>query len=266
VKITRRRVAKWGLWVLGVLIVVIGLYLSIFFFPYPLFPHHLEHAEFSVYSDDEIPGAFATVLDDARRRMAAMELDRGDPPPRIFYCQSQRLFVFIVKAAGMPHVGQGLLISVAGNAFLSKSIIEAIGDRNLGRPEHTRLQGSVAAAIAHEAAHHLVFTEVGFKRARRIPAWKAEGYADYSANLAAIRADPAYNLRTRVALMLNDDAWRTTTGLVDRRHFRWQLMVEYVCLVEGLAFADLVTNENVTEENTYAELMAWYSTSMEETR
>ena len=261
-KISRRRLAKWGLSVLGVLIVVIGLYLSIFFFPYPLFPRHLEHAGFSVYSDEEISGDFEAVLDDARQRIEAMELDRGDPPPRVFYCQSPRLFAFIVKAAGKRHVGQGLLISVAGNAFFSTSIIEAIGDRNRGRPEHTRLQGSVAAAIAHEAAHHLVFAEVGFMSARRIPAWKAEGFADYSANLATIEADPDYDLRTRVGLMLDDDAWRSTTGSVDRRHFRWQLMVEFLSLVDGLDFADLMS-EKVTETSTYAELMAWYSTSME---
>jgi len=250
---------------LGALIIVIGLYLSILFFPYPWFPHHFEHAGFSVYSDDEIPADFEAILDDARRRMEAMELDRGDPPVRIFYCQSQRLFAFIVKAAGKRHVGQGLLISVAGNAFFSKSIIEVIGDRNRGRPKHTRLRGSVSAAIAHEVAHHLVFTEMGFEKARRIPAWKAEGYADYSANLAAIEADPDYDLRTRVDLLLDDGAWRSTTGSVDRRHFRWQLMVEYLSLVEGLGFADLM-HEDVTEARTYAELMKWYSTSTEEIR
>jgi len=265
VKITRRRLVKWGIAAVGVPVVAVGLYLSVFFFPYPLFPHHLEHAGFSVYSDDRFPEDFTTVLEDARLRTKAMELYRGDPPPRIFYCQSQPLFVFFIKAAGKPHVGQGLLISVAGNTFLSATIIDAVGDRNPRRPAHTRMQGSVAAAIAHEVAHHLVFTEVGFKKARRISAWKAEGYADYSANLAVMLADPLYDLRARVALMLDDDVWKSPTGWVDRRHFRWQLMVEYLCSVRGLGFADLM-EKKVTKTGAYDELMAWYSTSTVDTR
>ena len=120
-----------------------------------------------------------------------------------------------------------------------------------------RIQGSVASAIAHEVAHHLVFSEVGFKKARRIPAWKAEGYADYAANFAAMSADPHYDLRERVALMLDDDAWQSPTGWVDRRHFRWQLMVEYLCSVKGFAFADLM-NEKLTETTAHHELTAWY--------
>ena len=253
-----RAIAKWSLWGLAVLVVLSALYLSVFFLPYPLFPHHLEHAGFSVYSDGEIPEGFALVLEDAQRRYEAMELFRGQAPPRIFVCRSQRLFVFFIKWAGKRHVGQGLLISVAGNAFFSDAMIKNIGRRNRGRPEHSRLEGSWAAAIAHEVAHHLVFSEVGFRKARRIPVWKAEGYADYQANLAPATADPSYDLRSRIRLMLDDKFWRSPTGFVDRRHFRWHLLVEYLVAVKGLTFAELM-EEGVTEENTRVEMMGWFS-------
>jgi hypothetical protein len=254
-----RKIGKWSLWGFGGVAVLFALYLSVFFFPYPLFPHHVEHAGFSVYSDREVPDDFKLVLEDARRRVEAMELYRGQAPPRIFDCQSQRLFVFFIKWAGKRHVGQGLLISVAGNAFFSDAMIKTIGQRNGGRPAHSRLEGSWAAAIAHETAHDLVFSEVGFKKMRRIPVWKSEGYADYSANHASAAADPDYDFRSRVELLLDDDSWLSPVGFVDRRHFRWHLLVEYLCSVKGLTFADLM-DEALTEGGARSEMMAWYST------
>jgi hypothetical protein len=261
-KISTRRLAKWGLWTICVVAVVVSLYLSVFFLPYPLFPHNTEHAGFSVYSDREIPEDFDRVLEEARRRVVAMELYHGEPPVRIFKCQSQRRFAFIIKLAGKRHLGQGLLVSVAGNAFFSDEMIRVIGRRNDGRPQHSRLEGSWAAAIAHEVAHDLVFAKVGFRRARRIPVWKSEGYADYQANIASAAADPDYDLRSRIGLLLDDHSWKSPTGFIDRRHFRWHLLVEYLSTVKGLTFTELMSDE-VTEERTRAEMMAWYSSGTE---
>jgi hypothetical protein len=258
VKATIRKIGKWSLWGLGTVIVLFGLYLSIFFFPYPLFPHHAEFAGFSVYSDREIPKNFDLVAEDARRRVEAMELYRGAATPRVFVCRSRRLFVFLVKLAGKRSAGQGLGISAAGNVFLSETGIESIGQRNGGRPLYSRLQGSWSGAIAHEVAHILVVAEVGLKRARRIPVWKLEGYADYSANLAAAVSDPDYDFRRRIRYLLDDDLWRPPVKPFDRRHFRWHVLVEYLCAVKGLGFAELL-NEELIEDGAWSEMMAWYS-------
>jgi hypothetical protein len=257
-KIRLRQIAKWTRWGFAVVVALVGLYLSVLFFPYPLFPHHIEHAGFSVYSDREIPEEFELILEDARRRVEAMEFYRGDPDIRIFVCGSERLFATLNKLAGKRRYGQALVISVSGNAFFSQTVIESVGRRNGGRPEHSRLQGSWSAAIAHEAAHDLVFAEVGYSRARRIPVWKAEGFADYEANLAATESDPGYDLRIRISYLLDGDNWQPPATTFDRRHFRWHLMVEYLCSVRGFAFADLMA-EGITEEGARAEMMAWYS-------
>lgn len=257
-KIRIRQVAKWSAVALAVVVVLLGLYLSVFFFPYPLFRHHAEHAGFSVYSDREIPKDFDLVLEDARRRVEAMELYRGAATPRVFVCRSRHLFVFLVRLAGKRFAGQGLGISAAGNVFLSETGIESIGQRNGGRPLYSRLEGSWSAAIAHEVAHVLVVDEVGFNPARRIPVWKSEGYADYSANLAAAAADPDYDFRSRIGLLLDDASWRPPVTTFDRRHFRWHILVEYLCSVQDLSFSELMA-ERVTEERTRNEMMAWYS-------
>jgi len=256
---TLPRLAKGALWVTAIVVVIVGLYLSVFFLPYPLFPHHLEQAGFSVYSDREVPEDFELVLEDARFRLEGMELYRGAAPLRIFVCRSQGLFVFINKLAGKGRGGQALVISVAGNAFFSDQIIEAVGWRNSGKPAHSRLAGSWSAAIAHEVAHDLVYSEVGYRKAREIPVWISEGYADYSTNLAPILADPEYDLRSRIRILRDDTFWRHPAGMIDRSHFRWHLLVEFLCSVKGLGFADLMDTA-VTKEGTQADMMAWYST------
>ena len=92
-----RKAAKRVLLGLAVVVSLIGLYLSVFFLPYPLFPHHIEHEGFTVYSDREIAEDFRQVLEYARLRVDAMELYRGQELPRIFVCRSQRLFEFFVR-------------------------------------------------------------------------------------------------------------------------------------------------------------------------
>lgn len=252
-----RTAVKWCLRGCAAVAVVVVFYLSVFFVPYPLFPHHIEHAGFSVYSDAELPDGFEDVLDDVRRRVDAMELHRGERPPRVFVCRSQHLFRFFVRLAGKRHAGQGLLISVAGNAFFSAPTIEAVRVRHDGRPPHSRLQGSMAAAIAHEIAHHLVFTEIGYREARRLPVWKSEGHADSQANLAPARSDPDYDIHSRVALWLDEDAWRTATGFIDRRHFGWQLLTDFLYEVRDIDFADFI-EQSLTEEAVRTEMLTWF--------
>lgn len=252
-----RHVVKWGLRALGGVTVLLVLYLSVFLLPYPLFPHHFDRAGFSVYSDQEFPADFSSVLDDARLRLEAMELYRGDDPPRIFMCQSERLFKSLCRLAGKRHSGQGLLISLAGNAFISAPGIAAVAQRCGGQPKHSRLAGSWAAAIAHETNHYLVFTRMGFAGVKAMAPWNAEGYADFQANLAPASVDPEYDLRARIAVLLDDANWRGRTGFIDRRHFRWHVLVEYLYTVKGITFRQLIVPE-LTEEAAIAKMMRWY--------
>jgi hypothetical protein len=110
-------------------------------------------------------------------KWGAMELYRGAKLPRLFVCRSQRRFVFLIRLAGKSPAGQALVISAAGNVFLSEEGIEAIGRRNGGRPLHSRLQGSWSAAIAHEVAHLQMGSAIEARGKGGLDPWKSEGYA-----------------------------------------------------------------------------------------
>ena len=63
----------------------------------------------------------------------------------------------------------------------------------IGRLRHTRFEGNLAEVIAHEIAHFNSVRALGYRRHLGQPLWKSEGWAEYQANLAAIRADPDYD-------------------------------------------------------------------------
>ena len=91
-----------------------------------------------------------------------------------------------------------------------------------------------------------------------MPTWKAEGYADYAANLAGAASDPGYDFRSRIGILLREKNWRPPSKFFDRRHFRWHLLVEYLCVEKGFGFSDLL-DDDITEPRAWNEMMDWYS-------
>jgi hypothetical protein len=64
----------------------------------------------------------------------------------------------------------------------------------------------MAEVIAHEIAHFNSVHALGFRSHLRQPVWKSEGWAEYQANLAPIRADPDW--------MQGSAALSSTSGMV----------------------------------------------------
>ena len=258
VKITLRRAGRWLLVGSTVLVLIAVLFVGLVLFPYPLFPHHESFKGFSVNSDRPIPEEFADVARDARNRVAAMELFSPEATYRIFLCRSEKLYAFFCDLTGKEPTSQALVFSVVGTMILSETGIEQMRRRTGGVPPHSRFEGSLSEAIAHEVAHVQVVTELGHRSAQTLPYWMTEGWVEYQANLAETRSDPDYSLPARVSLLLDDAAWGPPYTRIDRRHFRWQILVEYLCQVKDYDFEQLTENA-VTEKRAWGELMAWYS-------
>jgi hypothetical protein len=250
-----RKIAKWALLLLSALIAVAALYLAIVLLPAPLFAHGADYARYRVYSDEAIPDGFDTVIDDLDRRLRAMEHDPPEAIQRIYLCKPRKyaFFAFLLrKNPGTLATG----LTLANESFVSLERVREFARANAGFLRHTRFEGNLAEVVAHEIAHFNSAHALGLRRHLRQPMWKSEGWAEYQANLAAIRSDPDYDLRRRIDALLDDGYWGGRHG-VARSLWESQLLVEFLGEVQGYRLTDLV-REDVTEESTREQMMRWY--------
>jgi len=250
-----RRIAKWTLRLLLVLFAVGILYIVILVFPSPLFAHNESYGTYRVYSDEPIPADFGRVIEDLDRRIQGMEHAPPEASQRIYLCGSKRytFFAFLLRM-GPESLAIGL--SVANETFVSVDRVRLFAARNQGVFRHTRFEGNLGEVVAHEVAHFNSVHALGYRAHLRQPLWKSEGWAEYQANLAAIRADPEYDLGRRIELLLDDSYWDGRHGMA-RRMWESQLLVEFLGEVKGYRLTDII-RDDVSLSSTREQMMAWY--------
>jgi hypothetical protein len=250
-----RKIMKWTTKVLLGLFVVAALYIGIVVFPSPLFAHTERFGAYRVYSDDPIPADFGKVIDDLDRRIKAMEHDPPDASQRIYLCGPKK-FSFFASLLRKDSRSLAIGLTIANETFVFTDRVRLFAERNRGVLRHTRFEGNLAEVVAHEVAHFNSVHALGFRPHLRQPLWKSEGWAEYQANLAAIRADPDYDLGRRIGQLLDDNYWGAEYGLA-RRLWEYQLMVEFLGEIKGHRLVDIV-GDDVTESSTREQMLAWY--------
>lgn len=251
-----RKILKWGLGVSLALLALFVLYVGVVVFPNPWFAHSVTHANYRVYSDEPIPPDLGRVIDDVARRVAAMEHGTPGEPQRIFLCNHRsryERFAFLLRK-GPKSLAIG--VSMADETFVNMSRIRRFAGLNRGTIRHSRFEGNLAEVIAHEIAHFNSIRALGYRAHLAQPMWKSEGWAEYQANLGAIRDDPDYDLRERIALLLDDGYWSSDHGTA-RGLWESQLLVEYLGEIEGFGLAELA-REEVTADQVRQRMLDWY--------
>jgi hypothetical protein len=244
---------------LGVLLGVLALfllYVGVVVFPEPWFSHSTTLGGFRVYSDEPLPPNLDELIDDVDRRVAAMDHKASGASPRIFLCHDPERyarFAFLLRK-GPSSLAIG--VSLADEMFINMSRVRRFAELNRGTIRHSRFEGNLAEVIAHEIAHFHSLHALGYRAHLAQPMWKSEGWAEYQANLAAIRADPDYDLRERIARLLDDGFWSSDHGTA-RGLWESQILVEYLGEVEGIALGDLVRTE-VTSDAVRQRMLDWY--------
>lgn len=250
-----RRIGKWTLKALLVLLAVGVLYVGILSFPSPLFAHTKSYGTYRVYSDEPISDDFGSVIEELDRRIQAMEHAPPDASQRIYLCGPKRFSFFAFLLRKNPRA-LAIGLTVANETFVSMDRVRLFAARNRGVFRHTRFEGNLAEVVAHEVAHFNSVHAIGFRPHLRQPVWKSEGWAEYQANLAMIRSDPDYDLRRRIELLLDDGYWGEDYG-VARRLWESQLLVEFLGEVKGYGLNEIV-RDDVTESSTREQMMAWF--------
>jgi len=254
-KLMIRRIAKWTLGLLLVLFTVGLLYIATVVFPSPLFAHSESYGSYRVYSDEPISADFGQVIEDLDRRIQGMEHAPLEASQRIYLCDSKRysFFAFLLR---MNPESLAIGLSAANESFVSVDRVALFAARNRGVLRHTRFEGNLAEVVAHEIAHFNSLHALGYRSHIRQPLWKSEGWAEYQANLAVIRADPDYDLAHRIERLLDKRYWDGRRGMA-RRMWESQLLVEFLGEVKGYRLADLI-RDDVAIASTRDQMMAWY--------
>jgi len=254
---TTRIILRWSIRAILGLLLVLGTWIALLCYPSPLFAHVARFDGYTVYSDAPIEADLPQTIEEISARVAAMEDGSPGGTHRIYLCHSRRRYGFYAFLARLGPESLGIGLSLPNETFVSMTRVERFAALNGGRLRHTRFEGNVAGVVAHEIAHF---------KARRGPAplvhgeqplWKTEGWAEYQANLAEIRADPDYDLRARIDALLDDDYWRPWHRGA-RQMWEAQLLVEYLVGVRGYRRVDLA-RDDVTRAAALDEMMRWYA-------
>jgi hypothetical protein len=241
--------------VLFVLLAMVALYVAVLVYPTPLFAHHQRTGGFRVYSD-RVPSVDVEELGaEVAERLAAIEHEPGTKTYKVYLCHSLRRYSFFAKLTRRTPSSQAMGLSVPGNIFVSMPRLAQLAAHQGGLFPHSRFEGSLAFAIAHEVAHFAVIDSLGPDASRSLPAWKSEGWTDYQASLAGIRRDPDYDLAQRIDL-LDDPRYWQNPRLRARRFYAWQLLVEYLAETRNYRFEDF-SRPSVTESETWEQMRAW---------
>ena len=256
-----RRITQWTLRLLLVLIAVGVLYIATLAFPSPLFAHTESYGSYRVYSDEPIPADFGRVIEDLDRRIQGMEHAPPEASQRIYLCGPKKYSFFAFLTRKSPE-SLAIGLTVANESFVSVDRVRLFAAMNQGVLRHTRFEGNLAEVVAHEIAHFNSVHALGYRSHLRQPLWKSEGWAEYQANLAAIRADPDYDLGRRIELLLDERYWSGRYGPA-RRLWESQLLVEFLGEVKGYRLTDIIRDE-VTESSSRELMMAWYREHFEE--
>lgn len=248
-------IVRWTLRGLAAIAVLAGLYVGALAFPRPLFAHSARFDGFTVYADRPLTEEAGRMVDEARRRVAAMERARSGGPHRVFLCADPRLYSVFTFLTRRSSNSLGIGLWALNTIYVNETKVQRMVAAG-GRPRHSRFEGSAAEVIAHEIAHFNAIETLGLRPAVRLPLWKQEGYAEYQANLAATRDDPGYDFAARVALLLDDGFWGPG-NTVARRYYGWQLLVEFLGDIEGMGLPE-IADDAVTESEARSRMLAWY--------
>jgi len=255
--LVKRRILTWSFRALLALLALACLYLTVLLYPGPLFAHEADFGAYHVYSDRPMPADVDQIVEDTARRIQAMEHAPPDGTQRVYLCNSPSRYAFFASLTRKTPDSLAIGLSIANETFVSMSRVRLFAATNHGVLRHTRFEGSLSEVIAHEIAHFNSAKALGYRAHLAQPVWKSEGWAEYQANIAFIRADPDYNLARRIDVLLDDEYWGGPPGIA-REMWKWQLLVEFLGEIEHFNLEDLVSAE-VTEVSATRQMMRWHA-------
>jgi hypothetical protein len=246
---------KCLLWIIVFAGLLFVLQVTVLAFPSPWFDQSVSKGNLTIYAKGLTVEKMESIVDNVDDRVEAVELYDKDVKLRVFVCPNQGLYNLFARLSLVPNEVPGFNLSILNNSFVSTPILDRRRASSYGHIEYSALAGDLAQCIAHELIHDYTQERIGILAYRKIPAWKTEGYAEYSASRAAISEDGASTLSDRIRIMQTD-----VRDQGARDYYRWGLIVEYLSVELGYSFADIMSDD-VTLASAGAQMTAWFAES-----
>jgi hypothetical protein len=248
-----RKTLKGLLWVVGIVILLIVLQISVLAFPHPWFNQSVRDGNLTIYSDESANPELESIFRGVRERIQAVEIYDETVNLRVFVCNNQGLYNVFARLALVPTFVPGFNLSIFNNSFVSVETLKNRRYTNRAGIRHSALAGDLEQSIAHELVHDYTQERIGFFTYRKMPTWKTEGYAEYSASRLQLEQDTDEPLAVRIT--------RMQTALTDTRahdYYRWGLVVEFLSVELNYAFDDIFAAKT-TLDDSISQMMAWYN-------
>lgn len=237
----------------AMLAVLISLPILVVTFPQPWFEYRADFGSVRMYSELPFTGDRARLASDVQHRLETLAFYNHASRKRVFLCESDRLYRLFGRCALIPAHVPGFNVSLVNNSFVSLTKIRSRRHRNAGFPPYSAINGDLAHNITHELVHDYVQDTYGFWKGRRLPPWKTEGYAEYSAAKASVEAEDALTLPFRAQMLKQDQGFGDARA---REYYAWGLVMEFLERVRGYRFEE-VMDDSVAFEPALDDLLAW---------
>jgi hypothetical protein len=254
-----RRITRWVIWLVVILIILFALQVSILAFPQIALHNRVQAGAVNLYYDGDSNEAMNQLAAHIDERLRGCRFYDSNRVANLYYFQSQGTYEFFTSLTWMrAGVPQGFNLPELNNSYVSDSLVAALGRGTGGRPKYSVWEGDPAHTAAHEIGHQYSYRLLG---RRKLPHWKQEGLPEYIANTGLARQDSLATLERRIDILTDDSQWWDTPpgrgpGWA-RIHYEAWLLMEYLFEVEGRTLEDIIA-DSVTKEGTTAAMMKWY--------
>ncbi len=247
-----RRWLKRILTVILILVILFIMQLLTLAYPSVLFSNSFKAENLELHFSEAINPVNEQIGLNVLKRIRNLELYDSNNDMKVFVCESSGLYSFFARLTFVPNTVPGFNLSIFDNSFVSVPLLNERQITNHGWAVYSAIEGNLEQSIAHELIHNMAVAKLGYFDSQKIPAWKSEGYAEYGASIAIIRADSS-----RLADRIHDYA--LTIGWDDRAQWYYKngLIVEYLSEYKNYSFDDIMS-DSLTRETAEKQMMDWY--------
>lgn len=248
-----RKSLRWFGIVIGGIVAIILIDIVILAMPGPFFPEKKQYRSMTVYSELPFDKEVDLIINEVFKRLDAVPIYDPARKYNLCLCSTQQKFTFFARLTRRANRIMGF--SLLGSAFVNIDFINEMAVRTGGQPRYSAREGSIVHVVTHELMHGYITDVYGRSASRTLPEWKTEGYCEYGVNQLVASRDTGYSIQERIDIYLDDSQWNAIAE-VQRPHYLWGLMMEYLINVRGCDF-EKVMADSVTKEDIYQAMMDW---------